>query len=93
MIYRKLLKNKTFYWNNESKNPLTIQTSQKMYSSGEPHELIDLELTKSEAGSLLRFIFSMIQFHSHPKKKKIMKKEKAPVPTAKGQEPLPFSKE
>jgi len=69
MIYIKALKRVTFGWNNEKKTPLTIRINNG-YEETEATNLV--HLTKSETGSLQRFIFSMIQFHAHPKKKKTL---------------------
>lgn len=66
MVYKKQLKHVDFFWDSETKT-LTISKNEEFFETG---KWTTLELTKSEMGSLQRFIFSMIQFHANASKSK-----------------------
>lgn len=59
MIYKRGLKNIQFSYDSDTKLFTVSKT----------------EMSKSEACAYSRFIFSMVQYYSHPKKKKVVKLE------------------
>lgn len=60
MIYKRGLKNVTFRYNSETKLFAVLKNDNSP------------ELTKAEACAFSRFVFSMVQYYSHPKRKKAL---------------------
>lgn len=67
MIYKRSLKNVAFEYNSETKN-FKVQRLDSIQNA-----MNVVLLNKSEACAYSRFIFSMVQYYSHAKKKKVLK--------------------
>lgn len=76
MIHKRGLKNIQFTYDTDKKVFTVEKNSSSTVVSGISGTISnDMVLNKSEAGAFSRFIFSVFQYYSHTKKKKVVKSE------------------